>query len=355
MVMWMLTGANIAAQKYAAFEDNRGRFNIFDDGKIIEAEYLPTKSFYIGGNCVLYIDSRNNLKMYYNGEIKTIGLNISGGVEARDYLSAFSIGSTIKIIENGEIATVSTNSIKYDVEDSLVTFYDMSRSLLAVYYKGSIHMLEDGLMGKPYNNFKSGSNVVAYISSRTRDFKIFYNGVNRVIEPFLNGGNFTAGKNIVAWVNQSDLKFRIFYKDEIFEAEEFSPESWQVGDDITAYVDNTGSFKVFAKGEVNQIASFKPDFYQVRNHMVIYGEQNYFKVWLNNRIYSLENYIPADWKAEWNSMVYVDQNRNVKIFSNGDTGVLTYDMVEDVELYRDVVVVNKGMNNHNIYYKGKKY
>ena len=177
----------------------------------------------------------------------------------------------------------------------------------------------------------------------------------REIEPFLSGGDFKVGRDIVAYINQADMKFRIFYRGEVYLAEDFPPESWQVGDDIVAYVDNNGSFRVFSEGESVDISSVKPDFYRVTNGMVIYGEQGYFKVWYNNRPYTLETYIPNDWKAEWNTIVYRDLNRNVKVFSKGESKVLTYDLAEDIALYRDLVVVNKGMNNHNVYYGGKKY
>jgi len=43
------------------------------------------------------------------------------------------------------------------------------------------------------------------------------------------------------------------------------------------------------------------------------------------------------------------------VFRDGENKVLTYDIVEDLELYRDLIVTNKGLNNHNVYYNGKKY
>jgi hypothetical protein len=351
----LFIGLPVHAQHLAAYHDNQERFYIFDNGKTIEAEYLPVTKFSIGGRCILYTDNRNHLKMYYNGTISTLEVNAPTKFEALDYLAVYSIGGIVKIIDNGKTITISTNSVRYNAEDSLVTFYDASRELLAVYYKGRIHMLEDGLAGKPANEFRAGDNLVAYLSSRTQDFKIFYQGQTRVIEPFLSGGTFKAGRNIVAFVNQADQKFRIFYKGEVYDSEDFPPESFQMGDGIAAYVDNTGSFKVFDDGEVIDIASFKPDFYQVRNHMVIYGEQGYFKVWYNDRSYTLETYIPDDWKADWNTILYKDVNRNVKLFSKGDSRVLTYDLAESIELYRDVIVVDKGMKNHNVYFGGKKY
>jgi hypothetical protein len=91
--------------------------------------------------------------------------------------------------------------------------------------------------------------------------------------------------------------------------------------------------------------------------MVIYGERGYFNVWDDYRTYTLETYIPAkeDWAANWGTILYLDLNRNVKIYHKGQNKVLTYDFAESIKLYRDVIVVNKGMNNHNVYWKGKKY
>jgi hypothetical protein len=216
-------------------------------------------------------------------------------------------------------------------------------------------MLEDGLAGRPNNLFHSSDNLVAYVSSRTGELKVFSQGQIQVIEPFVPPGSFKTGRNIVAYVSPAEQKFKVFYHNTEFDLEDFPPTSYQVGDDIVVYVDNTGSFKIFRDGETVEIASFAPDFYQVRNKLVMYGEQGYFKTWYNDNPYLLETYIPADWKAEWNTIVYRDLNRNIKVFSQGTSRVLTYDLAEGIELYRDIIVVNKGMNNCNVYYQGKKY
>lgn len=343
------------SQHLAAYHDNQGRFYIFDNGRSVQAEYLPVKSFSIGGSCLLYADNRNRLKMYYKGEIEELEVNSVDHFEALDYLSVYNIGGVVRIIENGNLTTVSTHAVQLQAEDSLITFYDASQKLLAVYYKGKIHMLEDVLAGRNVVLFTSGDNMVAWVSSATRDLKVFYKGKTLILEPFLSGGKFLAGKDILAWVNQSDMKFRVFYGGDVYLAEEFPPESWLPGDGLIAYVDNTGSFKVFENGRTTDISSFPPDFYEVSNRMVIYGEQGYFKVWYNNRSYTLETRIPDKWEADWNTVIYRDLNRNVKIFSGGETRVLTYDLAEEIHLYRDIVVVNKGMNNHNVYYRGRKY
>jgi hypothetical protein len=347
--------ASLFSQQLAAFHDNQGRFFIFDGGKTLQAEYLAAKDFSVGGKCILYTDNRGNLKMYYKGNITTLEVNAVSRFEALDYLSVYSIGEIVKIIENGNVITVSTHAIHYQAQDSLVTFYDSGRQLLAAYYKGEIHILEDGLVGRPSNFFKSADNLVAYVSSRTGELKVFCHGETQVIEPFSPGGSFRTGRNIVAYISPYEQKFKVFYQGEEYILEEFPPLSYQPGDEMVAYVDNTGSFKIFWEGETYSISSFAPDFYKVRNKLIIYGEQGYFKTWYNNNPYLLETFIPLEWKAEWNTILYLDLNRNIKIFSQGESRILTYDLAEGIDLYRDVVVVNKGMNNCNVYYKGKKY
>jgi hypothetical protein len=203
--------------------------------------------------------------------------------------------------------------------------------------------------------FKASDNLVAYVALRTGDLKVFQNGKTQVILPFVQDGSFKTGRDLVAYIAPSEQNFRVFYKGNEYILEEFPPISYQAGDNIVAYVDNTGSFKVFRDGETMQISSFAPDFYQVRNKLIVYGEKGYFKTWYNDNPYLLETYIPRKWLANWNTIVYQDLNRNIKVFANGNTKVLTYDLAEEIYLYRDVVVVNKGMNINNVYYQGKKY
>jgi hypothetical protein len=354
-LLLLLPLANAGGQTLAAFQDNQKRFMVFDNGKIIQAEYLPVKDFSVGGSCILYIDNRSHLKMYYQGEITTLEVGGVSQFEALDYLAVYAVGSIVKIIEKGRVTTVTTHALRYQAQDSLVTFYDQNRELLALYYKGRIVVLEDGLAGKPYDNFRSGDNMVAYVSTRTWELRAFHKGLIEILEPSFSGGNFKCGRDIVAYVTPYEQKFKVFWQGQSFELEEFPPQSYQVGDGLVAYVDNTGSFKVFKQGETIEIASFVPDFYTVANQMVLYGEQGYFKTWFQDAPYLLETYIPNKWFADWNTIVYIDLNRNVKIFSRGEHKILTYDLAEVISLYRDVVVVNRGMNNCNVYYNGKKY
>jgi hypothetical protein len=342
-------------QYLAAFSDNMNYFYAFDKGQIIQLEYLKVKDFSVGGNCILYKDSRNHLKMYYKGQVTELSVNNITDFQALDYLAVYSFAGIIHIIENGRVKTINTHSLNYIAEDSLVAFYDDAQSFLAAYYRGRIYRLEDGLVGAQPSSFRCGDNIIAFLSPRTGDLMVFYQGGTYRLEPFVSEGTFKAGRDIVAYVNAADQKFKVFYRGETHAIEDFPPISYRTGDGIVVYVDNTGRFKIFSNGEVIDISSSEPDFYSVHNRIVVFGEQGYFKTWYKDRLYDLENYIPTQWKAEWNTIVYIDNNRNIRVFRDGENKVLTYDIVEDLELYRDVIVTNKGLNNHNVYYNGKKY
>jgi hypothetical protein len=359
-IAFLIAGLSISyaagfSQNLAAFNDNMDHFWVFDRGQIKQLEDLKVTDFSVGGTCMLYKDNRNHLKMYYNGEVTELEVNNISDFVALDYLAVYSYAGIIRIIENGAVKTINTHSLKYIAEDSLVAFYDDVQSFLAAYYRDKIYRLEDGLVGQEPSAFRCGDNIIAYISTRTGDFNVFYQGNTYNLESFVSENTFKAGKDVVAYVNDADQKFKVFYRGETRVIEDFPPISFKTGDGIVAYVDNTERFKLFMEGEVIDLSSSMPGFYDVENQLVVFEEQGYFKTWYKNRLYELENYIPAKWKAQWNTIVYLDQNRNIRIFRDGENKVLTYDIVEDLELNRDIIIVNKGLNNYNIYYNGKKY
>lgn len=355
LCMGMVCCLPVFSQNLAAFSDNMDYFYVFDGGQITQLEYLKVKEFSVGGNCLLYKDSRNRLKMYYKGEVSELAVNEITDFVALDYLAVYSYAGIIYIVENGRVKTINTHSLNYIAEDSLVAFYDDVQSYLATYYHGRIYHLEDGLVDYKPSSFRCGDNIIAYVSARTSDLMVFYQGGTYKLEPFVSEGSYKAGKDIVAYMNAADQKFKVFYRGETFVIEDFPPLSYKTGDGIVAYVDNTGRFKIFCNGEVTDISSSEPGFYDVQNRIVVFEEQGYFKTWYKDQLYNIENYVPAKWKAQWNTIVYIDQNRNIRVFRDGENKVLTYDIVEDLALYRDVIVTDKGLNNHNVYYNGKKY
>ena len=346
-----------SSQNLAAYSDYRDHFFIFDHGKSIRAEDLKVQSFKIGGECVLYINNRGNLKLYYKGRITQ--LEIGGVVDyyATDHLAAYQVFEKLKVIQGGKVTTLSTRCPKpmYSVQDSLIVFYDKNYESLRVFYDGSVTDIESGLVGTPFSYISSGDNIVAYISSQTNDFKVYYNGENTTLLKNIEGLSFKAGKDVVAFINPLDKTFNVFYKGNIIKLEDFPPSSYKVGDGFVAYVSNEGEFNVFYRGKKQVASSFAPDTYITTDNLMLFTESDYTKVFYLGKVYDLEGYVPRMYKLDWNTVVYLDNTNRVWVFSKGEKSYLTNDLINSFEVYRDLILLNVKVDRNIIYYDGKFY
>jgi hypothetical protein len=347
--------ATARAQNLGAYTDYMNHFYIFDSGESLKVEDLVPQSFSIGGECVLYVNSQGNLCYYKNKISKKIE---NGGVtkyQTTDHMAAYSIFNKLKVVEMDTCLTLGYNCPVYRIEDSLIAFYDADIYSLRVYYKGKITDIESGLLGRPISSFSAGDNIVAYVSTLTNDFKIWYNGSSIVLLNNFGNLSFKAGRDIVAYVNKLDNTFHAYYKGNDYKLEDFVPKSYEVGRDFMAYVSSIGDFKAFYDGEVITITSYVPDKYSVKDNLVVFEDAGYFKVFWNGQVTELESYIPKAYQVDLNSVAYLDNTNRIWLFSSGEKKVLVKDMITSFRLYRDLIVMGAKVNRTIIYYKGKTY
>lgn len=340
-------------QDLGAYTDFRDRFYVFDHGVSTKIEDLQVQSFQIGGECVLYVNSQGNLKLYQEGTVTKLE---AGGVEryfATDHLAAYSIFEKLKVVEDGKAVTLSTRCPVYQVEDSLIVYYDKNLESLRVYYDGESIDVESGMVGIPVDNLRSGDNIVAYISSRTKDFKIYYKGKNHTVLQYVQGLSFKAGKDVVAFVNSIDNTFQVFYKGEVIQLEDFPPKSYKTGDGFVAYVDDMNIFKVFYEGEIIEVASFTPDAYYAEDYLLLFTEHEYFKVFYKGKIHEVEAFVPNNFRLDWNTVAYLDNSNRIWLFTNGEKKYFANDMVNSFTIYRDLIIMNVKVDRNIIYYKGE--
>jgi hypothetical protein len=353
--LFNLININGTAQNLAAYQDYLGKFYIFDSGTSEKVEYNPVKSFKVGGICILYVDNLGHLKMYYKGKVTELEVGGVTDYYAKDFLAAYVVYDKLVVVDQGMVRLLSNRTDAYVVQDSLVAFYDKNDEYLKVYYKGEIIKIESGIAGRPIEKFKSGDNIVAYISSHSKNFKIFYHGKDTTIIPYVGRISFTAGRDIVAYVDEQAQNFNVFYKDSIYQLEDFPPMSYKVGDGFLAYVDQQGEFKFFKNGKTQLISEYRPDSYKVQDYVVVYTENNYFKTFYKNQSYLIEPYLPTSYKIGWHTIAYVDVNNHIWIFKDGEKKFFTNDFVNTFDIYRDLIIMNVKVNRNIIYYKGKFY
>ncbi len=346
---------NSVSQHLAAYLDYMDRFFVFDMGIEERLEHYKINSFQVGGNCLLYVDYSSNFKVYYEGQVSQLEEMEPTSYFATDYLAAWSVFNVLKIFEEGEQKVLCSNVDHYIVEDSLVVYHDKVQKQLNVYHQGQTITLEDGLIQWPIRSYRSGDNIFAYITSFDDKFKIYYRGRLLVINDFVRETVYKAGRDVVAYMNQPTNAFVAFYQGDFYILDQFMPESFQVGDGMVAFIDNNGKFKIFEGGDLKQISSFTPDFYELTDSTLVFSEDGFLKTWCDGRVYEVERYIPELYKVSERTIAYIDINRRIKAFRKCERLNISYEMVNSLDMIRNLIIYNVGVNTTKIWYEGELY
>jgi hypothetical protein len=349
----LLVGCNVLSQNLAAFHDYRRHFLVFDAGKVKDIEYLPVQSFQIGGICVPYVSNSGQFKVYYKGETLTLSERVVSKYIATRYLLVYLMYDQLYVFDNGKTTLLSSNVKKYAVGDSLVAFYNENTQSSHVYYKGKVIDLENSLIGNPIKGFRAGDNIFGYFNDNTKYFKIFYNGKLQNILKSNEDVIYEAGRNMIAYIDNSRNSFHVFYKGKVIDLEDYKPKSFQVGNDILAYVDNLGEFNVFMDGETKTISPFEPEIFTVKDSLVVFSEQGYFKVFYNGAVYELENYVPKDFQMQETTIAFIGLNGWLNAFSHGKYIKVTNDLVSSFVVTYNLIYINTTVNTIKIFYNGK--
>ncbi|MBN1180707.1 MAG: hypothetical protein JXB49_00370 [Bacteroidales bacterium] len=348
ILVYLFTFFGISAQNLNAYLDYRNYFTIFDNGEIKQIEYLPVSEFKVGDRCIAYIDNNNHFKVYTEGQVHDLTKLISE-YKLTDNYCTFKVGDQLFVFDNGEKKLLCINVVRYAVGDNIVVFFDEIDKMLKAYYDGKIIDMEDALSDAPLYNFEVGDNVAAYLDNRNH-LKALINGKVEEIIYYSSRLRFGVGGDLLAYVDPADNTFYVYNKGEIIPLESFPPKSFKIGDDFVAYVDNTGTFKLYKDSYKETILSFEPDFYKVRDNLVLYSDQGYFYVYYNNRSYTLEDYIPADYQFDYNSVAYRDVNGNLKLFKEGKVTTVTYEKVSQFKLAGNTLYYEEGIGTDKVFY-----
>jgi hypothetical protein len=352
--LFLTLPSGLLAQHLAAFSDIQNYFYIFDAGVVKRLETMKIQSYKVGGEVMAYIDNSGALKAYRNGTV-TI-LEYAGPAMQyfpTDYLMGYKYFDFLKAFDGGAVKTLCTAVQGYVVQDSLIAWYDRIGQTVNVYYQGETMVLEDGLLEFPLDNFKSGDNILAYVTSYDNKFKVFYNGDTWIVDDFGRTVAYKAGKNIVAYMDIPRNIFKVFYKGEVFELEYFAPRSFETGDDMVAYVDDMGNFKLWDQGITFNLLSYAPDWFEVKDRILVFSDKGYLKTFCDGRVQTIEPYIPQKYAIDWSTIAYIDENRNIRAVQQCEKSVITHEVVMDVNMNRNLILYKTGANTTRIYYFGQ--
>lgn len=355
LLAFILGNTNIKSQNLYGYTDYMDRFYVFDNGKSSQIEHLSPQSFKVGANELLYQANNGHLMMYRNGQTSTLERLRVNAYHTSDYLSAFSIYSNLVVIYQGKKRLLSNRCSNYDFADSLIAYYDVNQQALKVFYMGTDYELESGLIGFPIKTWSSGDNTLAYVLSRTGDFKIWHQGNSYPVLRNVADTKFMAGKDIVAFTDETEQSFKAFYKGSFYDLEDFKPISFKVGNEFIAYVNDMEEFKIFYKGGIYTISAFKPESYLAKDNVLVYIENGYLKTWSAGLSSEIETYKPEAIQIGQNSVAYVNQSKRIVLYKNGAKQVLKNYLFTDWELNRDLIWVKTKGNKNYIYHNSILY
>ena len=345
----------LEGQHLAAYLDYRERFMVFDGGQTRELENYKVSSFKVGGQCIAYVSYGNDFKVYYGGSVRTLEHTPPGEYTVTDYLMAYSTFGILKVFDEGELKTLCSHTNGYIVEDSLIAWYDEVQQVLNVYQNGESGTIEDGLLQWPIRSYASGDNIIAYVTEFDNKFKIYYRGSVRVVDQNVRETVYKAGRDIVGFMNQATNAFKVFYKGRFYDLESFAPRSFQTGDEMLAYVSDLGEFKIFENGELVTIRNFAPDSYQLKDSTLVFIEDGFLKTWCNGRVEVIEHYVPDVYRVSERTVAYLDVNQRVKAYIRCEPVNISYETVNSLDMIRNLIIFNVGVNTTRIWYNGKVY
>ena len=341
-----------AQDPVVAYRDMRGYLFVFENGGPRTLDTRPVREFKSAGPYVGYVNSANNLIVYYNGEFTDLGDATNTSFEVNYTFLIYRRDNVLAVFEKGNLTRLSYFIRDYKIAEGLIVFRETIADILKVYRDGNVQELETTLVGK-LGNYAAGKNTVAF-TNRNGYLKIFDSG--DLFEIDNNGTTeFACGKNIVAYTDGANYSFKIYYLGKIFTLEELKVQSFKVGDNIAAYISDENYFKIYADGKLLKLESYAPDFYEVKDQCVVFYINNKFQALVNGVRYELDNFEPNSYKISQNCIAWVDQNQRLHLFANGKSTVATTELFSSYDLNNNILSFSSPENITAIYYQGKIY
>ena len=341
-----------AQEPVVAYRDMRGYLFVFENGSPRTLDTRPVRDYKSAGPYVGFVNSANNLIVYYNGVFTDLGDATNTSFDINYTFLIYKRDNVLAVFEKGNLTRLTYFIRDYKIAEGLIVFRETIADILKVYRDGNIQELETTLVGK-LGNYAAGKNTVAF-TNRNGYLKIYDSG--DVFEIDNNGTtDFACGKNIVAYTDGANYSFKVYYLGKIFTLEELKAQSFKVGDNVTAYVSDENYFKVYADGKLLKLESYAPDFYNVKDQCVVFYINNKFQALVNGVRYELDNFEPISYKISQNNIAWVDQNQRIHLFSNGKSVIATTELFSSYDLNNSILSFTSSENITAIYYQGKIY
>lgn len=343
---------NSQAQNLGAFKDRNDYFVVFDEGQLIKLEYQLVSLFYVKNVSVPYIDPMGNFVIYWNKKKEQVSPSVDE-IVATDNLVLFSAGPILKVWEGGETTLLTMNSGRYLAGDSLVIFEDTRDNSIHVYYDHEHHEVDRGVFGEVVKQGEVGYNTLVY-QNRVKQYNIIHKGRQLELFTYNDEVEFSCGQDVVAYNDPIQNVFMVYDDGEFIEVETLPAESMASGRGFVVYEDANLNLKMYKDGRIlEDLSSYSPDWYKVKDSMVVFAENEVFKVYDGKEVVTLENFIPEQYHFDNKTIAWRNNNGGVDAYIDGKKITLTDEWAKEFYVNGNTVVMELPNKKFKIYWRGQ--
>lgn len=337
-----------------AYKDRNDYFVVFDAGQQIKLEYQLVSLFHVKNYTVPYIDPMGNFVIYWNKKKNRVSPSVDN-IQATDNLVTFAAGPILKVWEGGTTTLLTMNAGRYLSSDSLVIYEDTRDNSVHVYYNKNTYEVDRGVFNQAVKQGEIGFNTLVY-QNRVKNWNLIHKGVQLELFTFDGEVKVACGQDVVAYNDPIQNTFMVYDNGEFIEVETLPAESMAAGRGFIIYEDANLNLKMYRDGKVlEDLSSYSPDWYKVKDSMVVFAENNVFKIFDGKKVVTLENFIPDTYSFDNKSIAWRNNAGGVDAYIDGKKITLTNEWAKDFYVNGNTIVMELPNKKFRIYWKGKFY
>ncbi|MCC5923286.1 MAG: hypothetical protein JJT77_05845 [Crocinitomicaceae bacterium] len=342
----------VFAQDVFPFIDNIGYMRSFQDGKVVQIEYIPPKHVEFSEKIIAFVDHKNDF-FVFDGEKKELLSNLATRFQLGYHLVAWNAGPLVNVWDRGKKRTLTQFGRNYVVTDSLVVFEDLMENAIMVYYNDSVYTLVRSV-DIPRFPLAVGTNSVAFIDNGDVH-KAFVAGKILEIGVINDPVRYKAGGNKVAFNDPFHQSFAVVHQKEIVDVEEIMITDYQVGWDIVVYRDLNKQLFCYQDYKVSEISNFNARSFEVFRDMVVWNEAGLLFCYYKGKRYEIANFIPEEYKIRDGIVAFRNLNGGVSVFDKGEVRIISNLKNAPFEVNGSTVRVQVNRGNFVFYKDGETY
>lgn len=373
-LLLILSAERAYCQNMLGYTDPMGNFYVYDNGRIVHLEDKPILSCQPAANSIAYVNNTGDLKYYAGHKLTNTGLNNPAFYKNTDLYLFYSVGGNFSVFDGQNRKYLGyIQQDPYAFGDSIAGVHDYTEYFYA--YTGGQFLELDKF---PEIKVIAGDNTLAFVN-HLQQFKIFYHGITYDADDYAPV-KIEAAANTVAFIDSYHY-LRVFYAGQFYELYYvpqinclaipnpanpsplpdycdgdlvYDVESglplFETGDDLVAFLDDSGKFFVFYRGNTISLDQQQPVEYHVTDNMLWFiDENNFFKVFADGKVSLVETYMPMSVQADRDVVAYQDHDGRLKAYYHGQVIPVSDGIVQSFTLNNHLLMYSELQNVYKFY------